>query len=261
MSNNNPERSNNSNGSGTLEQRAAAALNDATIKASALAELVDEVENGVSSAEAIALRMQELAEDPTLSLDAVKSAEAATMATLVVKRLRHILPRLQERHQATAAHERRIRWNQAADVVQGERDAMAAEFAEQYPALVSQLVDLFERLRVTDASIDGINSAAPNAESRRLESFGHQPILTSTKLLSLTGELLWPPPPPPINVNTIAPRLPAGGDWHATIAERDAQRHREAVRVAEYHNRMAREKEDKENAAARAARLRNGAAP
>ena len=95
--------------------------------------------------EVIEDRLQQVVLDPLQSSDLIQAQAAAQLATLVVKRLENVLPRLQLKHQTVAAQERRARWRQAADVVEGERDAMAAEFAEKYPALVSQLVDLFER--------------------------------------------------------------------------------------------------------------------
>ena len=243
----------------TLEARIVEALNDFNITATDLAGLITDAEQGLLDATTIADRMQEIALDPVASPDARKAAEAAEFATFVVKRLNNTLPRLQQKHQTIAAHERRIRWNQAADIVQAERDAMAAEFAEQYPALVSQLVDLFDRLRVTDANIDGINGAAPNAESRRLESFGYQPILTATKLLSLTGEPLWPPPQPPILPHQVMPVPPhPGKDWAQAISDRNRARSAEAERVSNYYAQQARAREERENAEARASRLRNG---
>jgi len=78
------------------------------------------------------------------------------------------------------------------------------------------------------------------------------------------NKLAWPPPQTPLGVQVAASITPPRGpsvDWQRDIAERDAERRRDAVRVAEYHNRMAKQREEQENAAARAARQRNGGAP
>jgi hypothetical protein len=78
------------------------------------------------------------------------------------------------------------------------------------------------------------------------------------------NKLAWPPPSIPIGVQVAAsmavPRGPSP-DWQRDIAERDRARRAEAQRVAEYHNRMAKQREEQENAATRAARQRNGGSP
>ena len=89
-----------------------------------------------------------------------------------------------------------------------------------------------------NAEIDNLNGLAPNAESRRLQSIGYQQLLANTKLLDLSGQPIWPPPPPPIDIDTIVPHLSGGGDWHAAIAERDAERRQEGARVAPYYQQQ-----------------------
>ena len=135
--------------------------------------MIADAEKGLVDATTIATRTEQIALDPLQSPDLVKAGEAAEFATFVVRRLNNTLPRLRSKHQEVAAQERRIRWNQAADVVKGERHAMAQEFAATYSDLIATLVDLFERLRVTDTNIDRINGAAPNSESRRVSPIGH----------------------------------------------------------------------------------------
>ena len=190
-----------------------------------------------------------------------RAIEGHQLAALVVRRLETVLPRLRAKHQTTAAHERRIRWNQAADIVQGERDILANEFAATYPAVIDQLINIFERIKAKDQEIDRINSAAPSSEGRRLDPIGHQQLLTATKLLSLTVSPLWPPPPPSIDVNAIVPRLSAGGDWYQAIGQRDIERRQQSAKAAQYYHQQARDREQSEADAAKAARARNGASP
>jgi hypothetical protein len=97
----------------------------------------------------------------------------------------------------------------------------------------------------------------PSGESRRIRAMDQDPILSATKLFIAAGQQVWPPPQPAIDVAAIVPHLPAGGDWHETIRQREAERRAESVRVTQYHARMAKEREDREIAEAKAARGRS----
>ena len=177
-------------------------------------------------------------------------------------RLKALLPRLQQRHQQMVAQERAVRWNATADQVQVQRDALANEFAETYPALVNGLVDLFERLRAMDEEVFRVDVVAPNAENRRLSRIGQDPIISATKLFIAAGQQVWPPPTPPLALQMAAPILPGPGpDWHQALAQRDRERRAEGQRVAAYYAQQAKEREDRAAAEAGAARLRNGGSP
>ena len=138
---NNVHKLNGSNGSGTLEDRIVAALQDPAITAGQLAELIADAEQGLVDADIIAARMHEIALDPVASPDPKKATEAAEFATLVVKRLRNVIPRLQQKHAATVTAHRRARWNEAADLMQTNRDFLATEFAELYPQFLNKLLE------------------------------------------------------------------------------------------------------------------------
>jgi len=253
---------NNSNNTPTLEQRIAIALADNTIVARTLAALIQETEQAIVEAEQTATTTQQQALDPILSPDPIKAREAAQFAEFAARRLRNVLPRLIAAHQQITTAERTQRWTAAADQLQARRDALVQDFAEQYPALIAQLVDLFERTRAMDAEVACINGAAPNTESRRIQSIAATHILANTKLLDLTGKhQVWPPPPPPININTIVPHLGGGPNWYADLAERDRERRAEGQRVANYYANQAQAREEREAAEAKAARARNGGAP
>ena len=171
-------------------------------------------------------------------------------------RLKALLPRLQQRHQQMVAQERAVRWNATADQVQVQRDALANEFAETYPALVNGLVDLFERLRAMDEEVFRVNVAAPNAENRRLSRIGQDPIISATKLFIAAGQQVWPPPAL-LALQMAAPILSGPGpDWHQALAQRDRERRAEGQRVAAYYAQQVKEREDREAAEARAVRLR-----
>lgn len=113
-----------------------------------------------------------------------------------------------------------------------------------------------------DREITQINGAAPNSESRRIQSIAAAPILANTKLLALTGQPLWPPPTPPILPEQVMPVLPhPGPDWWRANQERDAERRAESTRVANFYANRARQREEREAEEARAARARNGGSP
>jgi len=73
----------------------------------------------------------------------------------------------------------------------------------------------------------------------------------------------WPPPPPPIDVLQVIPaamlRHP-GDNWAAHQQEGKAQADAEAKRVANYYRNQQREREERDNAAARAEQARRQAA-
>lgn len=247
------------NSTPTLEARIAVALSDNTPQARTLANLIAETETAIVEAEAQSATQQQRALDPILSPDPIKARELLEFAAFAAKRLRTVLPRLVGLHATIIAKERAQRWTAAADAIQTRRDALVQDFAETYPALVSQLVDLFERTRAMDAEVERINGSAPNSESRRIAGIAATHILANTKLLDLTNKQLWPPPTPPILPHEVMP-IPShpGADWWRANQERDAERHRASQRVADFYANQARQREEREAAEAKAARLRRG---
>ena len=151
------------NSTPTLEARIAVALSDNTPQARTLANLIAETETAIVEAEAQSATQQQRALDPILSPDPIKARELLEFAAFAAKRLRTVLPRLVGLHATIIAKERAQRWTAAADAIQTRRDALVQDFAETYPALVSQLVDLFERTRAMDAEVERINGSAPNS--------------------------------------------------------------------------------------------------
>jgi hypothetical protein len=97
---------NNPNPTPTLERRVVAALADDTIEARTLAELITETDQAISDADTIADRLWRCALNPVLSHDAVKAHKAAEFAQFAAKRLRNVLPRLEQRHQRIIAEVR-----------------------------------------------------------------------------------------------------------------------------------------------------------
>jgi hypothetical protein len=132
--------------------------------------------------------------------------------------------------------------------------------AEVYKILDAKPVDL------PQANGDGRRLLSVECAARHLDGVDAVHSLMNVKIPTFAepNKFSWPPPSIPIGVQVAASLLGPRGpspDWQRDLAQRDAERRRDAQRMAEYHNRMAREREDKENAAARAARQRNGSAP
>ena len=90
----------------TLEQRIASVLGSNSPEARTISDLIVEVEAGIADVDVIAARLQEVALDLIKSPDAARAREAAKFAQFVAKRLRNVLPRLEQRHQQIIAQER-----------------------------------------------------------------------------------------------------------------------------------------------------------
>ena len=58
-----------------------------------------------------------------------------------------------ERHRAVEAAEYVSNWNEEYKRAEAQRDELAREFAEVYPNVVVQLINLFDRIKVVDNGI------------------------------------------------------------------------------------------------------------
>jgi hypothetical protein len=237
----------------TLEHRIATALDTSAITAADLVFLIDETNVAITSA-AEAERAKAL--DLIASPDAVKAHSAMTDAAFMVGRLRTILPRLQQRHQEVAAQEYRATWNADCDVVEVERDGLAAEFREVYQPVETKSVDLFTRMAANDREVHRINASAPSGEPRRLvgaelaarglASFSRDnpSIAAELRIPSFEGggRMAWPPPQK-LDVALFSPVSASprhSADWGLAAAEeaRASQERQErdaAEREAEAH--------------------------
>jgi hypothetical protein len=105
--------------------------------------------------------------DPIASPDAAKARAAMEDAAFTRDRLRTVLPRLHARLKEEAA-EYAAQWEPESKRVEAQRDALAAEMRQVYPAAVAQLVDLFQRAAECDRQSSRINGLAPPGDHRRL---------------------------------------------------------------------------------------------
>jgi hypothetical protein len=255
-----------------LERRIAAALED-EITSADLAALLQETEAAITQADADAEAKRKMALDLTLSADARGAREAQQVAESVRDRLCFALPRLKARYQKIAAQENLAQWQAEYAAVEAARDALAAEWRQVYPELVTKIADLFTRTAECDREGSRINGSAPSGEHRRLRSVeltarGLDSFTTANPSIAKTMQLpdfehsakmAWPPPSTPLAVlaSQAMPAPPhSGGEWWRGREERAAAQRAEQARVAAYYEDMERQREEREAAEAQARRSR-----
>jgi hypothetical protein len=248
---------------GNLEARLVAALRG-HLSAGKLAALTDETEVAIRQAEASAQAERQRALDPLSSPDPRQARAAMEDAAFRSERLRSLLPRLQARYEQVAAAEERERWKAKYGTLKVRRDALSAELANVYPEVADKLADLFERIAVMDAEISSLHQARPASvplhlasvelDARGLTSFttANPSIARDLRLPAFANgrSALWPPPEVPLAVLAVATSMPgahSGPDWFRDNQARAMARSIEAERVAQYHRRQQREREEREN--------------
>ena len=234
-----------------LEKKLTAALQgDGTGKD--LAALIVETQSAITEADALASKERQRAQNPlaTSAADARAARRAMDDAQFVADRLRTLLPLLTAHHQDTVRREQIESWQAQYAEVEQQRDAVAAELAEKYPALVQQLLDLFQRVKQMDAEISNINGSAPYGAADRLARTElvarglSDPVMQPDLLLMDSvrlphfkrgdGPVLAWPPPQPVFIPTIPREVLES--WHMGP---DTHLRREA----EQRQRMQREDE------------------
>jgi hypothetical protein len=262
-----------------LEQRIADAL-AGDIAADQLTELIAATREAVAAASAAAEQARARAYDPAIvDPTARRSMEAADHLS---RRLRLALPRLESCHIRQRNAQEYASWATQFDAVKQKHAQASRILREVYTNLEHQLVSALRTARQVDAEVYKILDAKPvdlpqaNGDGRRLPTVecaarhldavdqAHSLMNMKIPAFADASRFSWPPPQTPIGVQVAAsmaaPRGPSP-DWQRDLAERDRARRAESQRVANYYANQAREKEERDNAAARAARQRNGGTP
>ncbi len=238
-----------------LERRIAAALSHDTTS-DALDLLLNEVEEAIIEAEANAKAEREKALDLTKSPDAKAAREAVMAAEFTRDRLRKALPRLQRRYEQVLAGEYLEAWRADYAALEPERDALADELREVYPAVIAQLADLMARLDRFDTKLSDLHQRRPVGEklhlrgpelvARDLQDFSRSvpPLRQNLQLPDFQhSDRLRYPPPQHLDVSSIAP-VPYdprySADWAEVEEERLAAIRAEHERVAAYNEERAR---------------------
>lgn len=242
-----------------LEKTIVAALTESAMSSADLAALIKQTETAIEQADAIAQAARENCFDPVRSSDIKTARQQMEDAIFTVNRLRTLLPRLQRRCADVVAAEQHAAWLAEFTAAKATCDSLAAEFAEVYPRVIGQLVDLFGRIAAADKKAEAINSAGSefDGELRRLQpveliargledfSQSQPPIVKNISLpeWSQSCRTAWPPPQVPLGV-AMAQAMGLshpGADWAKKLnADNEARRV-----IAEK-----REKEEAENQAA-----------
>jgi hypothetical protein len=150
----------------SLEKRIALALTDQIKTSAAVADLIQEVETAIVTADKAAEEAQARALDPVV-IDP-EAHQRMRDAEFLSRRLHAARPRLHDRLAECMAAEYSARWNADCDAVEAKRDEKAKEFAERCPQLIGELVELFRSTQAIDQECARINAAAPPNERRHL---------------------------------------------------------------------------------------------
>lgn len=144
----------------SLDERIAAAFSAGT-KSDDVIDLIGEAEAAAVSAGEGAQRARERALDPALSSGDVAAARRA-MEDCAFKRERMQVAviKLGERLRELKAQEEDRRRRLAYEKAKAERDKLAAELKDLYPAAAASLADLAARIEANDSEIENSNTRA-----------------------------------------------------------------------------------------------------
>ena len=243
----------------TLEQKCVAAL---TVEpAPSLAEmltLVAELEAAIIEADLATVTAQTALLDPIASPDYRAAKAAVELTEFVGDRLRSLHPKLSGRASEISVEEDRAEWRIDFASAAEKRNGLSAELRQLYPKVVSQLVDLFNRIAANDRKLSQLHQSRPSGAkgqllgaeltARGLTGFTRdQPSILGRDRLQLpdwtdSSRMAWPAPQTPASVllsESIAathddPRRHSA-DWHEVLKEDGARR------VAEEQQRVEQE--------------------
>ena len=153
----------------SLEDRIAAAFLPG-IRSQEVSALMREVEAASLAVGEAADRAKERALEPTLSSANVASAKAEMEdAAFKRDRMRTAIVRLDERLRELRAQEEQERRWEAYKKATAERDALAAELKDVYPAFETRIADLLARIEASDREIARINGQARPDEASMID--------------------------------------------------------------------------------------------
>jgi hypothetical protein len=150
----------------SLDDRIVAAFADGATSGD-VANLIRETEAAATAAGEEAERARERALDPTVP-DVTAARRGMDDAAFRRDRLQVATTRLRERLSEVRAQEEDDRRRARYEKVKAERDRLAAELADTYPAIEKQLVDLFTRLDANDMDVNDVNACLPIGANRVL---------------------------------------------------------------------------------------------
>jgi len=228
----------------TIEQKCVAALTaEPPPTLDQLLTLIAETEAGITEADTAAEVARAKFLDPIETPDINKARAVVEATEFTGDRLRSLLPRLKDKHREVEAAEDVREWRIDFAALAEERNALAKELRETYPAAVAALVSLFARIGANDAALSQLHGSRPSGAkgtllgaeltARQLEAFTRdEPSLTRELRLPswlVSSKLDWPPRELPASV-MIAAAMPTSdprrhsADWFAALREETEHR-------------------------------------
>jgi uncharacterized protein YicC (UPF0701 family) len=154
----------------SLDEQIACALRE-TADSKLLPGLIKQAEEASAALEAEAQDLRAVALDPILSPPEVVSARREfSDAEFNRDRMQEAVVRLKERLQEMKTREQQQRLNAKYEQVMAERDKLAEELEQVYPAACEQLAGLIERLAENDRWVEHINTSQLPVGAARLRS-------------------------------------------------------------------------------------------
>jgi chromosome segregation ATPase len=146
----------------TLDERIIGAFRSGVTSAD-VAALISEAETAAAALAQAAEKARTRALDPTLSSTEITAARRAMEdAAFRRDRMQEAVPRLNDRlKQLRREEEQARRWKEYTTAL-AERDALATELDEVYPAMAERLAGLMARVASNDAAIDRVNRSLPD---------------------------------------------------------------------------------------------------
>jgi hypothetical protein len=236
----------------TFEELLVHALTDNTISSNSLADLVEETQLAIVTAENDSKIAKSVALDPLQSPDAETARATMEAARFKADRLRSMLPRLQERVIEIGNREEIMAWHARFDPLALKVTAAAAKLKAVYAKATAELVPLFAEIEQLDAEVVAVSAAKPRHASGYLQSveltsrglknfsvYAHEIMKMKLPDFNDQNKLLWPPNRQ-VDWSGVVPAFPkhSGADWwksqqadhadKAAIAERQNSEQQQA---------------------------------
>ena len=225
-----------------LQKRLGTTLSrDDTVGSDELRGLIKECDDSMVEIE-IAIHAYETAALRIECQDPLASKQAAEALGLEQRRFELVKLRLCERLAHAIRRERREAWEADFLRVEEKVEAAAQRFSK-YPALVAELISIFQEAKAVDAEVDRINGSAMGSERLlyvELAARGgldrhdrENPSLAETVTLfdwKNSSKQIWPPPRQSMGVLMAQSMVPAyhpGDRWYKAQADRRAEQESE----------------------------------
>jgi hypothetical protein len=262
-----------------LEQRIAAALGDNDVTSTAIADLITQTHTAIAAAEAAVTAAKKDALDTSRPPDPMAARDAIAYAQFKHDWLKSASGKLQARQRQRTDQETYDDWVDTFETIKPRHTTAVANLAAVYQEFESKLVAALTEAKAVDAEVHRVMTKKPyllpqtNGDGRNLPSVecaargvngvgpnGALSLMTELKLPRFSAPgWAWPPPAPVLTAEMVIPpamlRHP-GDNWAAHQNEAQAQADAEAKRVSDYYRNQTREREQRDNAQAKAAQER-----